>query len=64
MEGDSVSIPAGLHLLVDIDSTPILDAIIVEGSLIFAPDTDPTHERTFDAYYIMVMGGALEVGTE
>lgn len=64
LEGESVWVPAGLHLLVDVDSTPILDAILVEGSLIFAPDDDPTHQRTFDASYIMVKGGYMEVGTE
>jgi hypothetical protein len=64
IEGESISIPAGQHLLVDVDSTPQLVAIIVEGSLIFAPDADPTHVRTFDAGYIMVSGGYMEVGTE
>jgi hypothetical protein len=36
----------------------------VEGSIIFAPDTDPTHERFFDAAYLFVTGGLMEVGTE
>jgi len=37
----------------------------VEGSLIFAPHpTNSSHLRTFDARYIMVEGGYLEVGTE
>lgn len=36
----------------------------VEGSLIFPPDSDPTHERTFDAHYVLVKGGYMEVGTE
>lgn len=64
IEGESVSIPPGLNLLVDVDSTPVLTAIIVEGSLIFPPDSDPNHLRTFDASYIMVKGGYMEVGTE
>ena len=64
MEGESVVIPAGLNLLVDIDNTPVLNAIDVEGSLIFAPHSDPNHQRTFDASYIMVKGGYLEIGTE
>ena len=64
MEGESVWIPEGLNLLVDIDSTPVLNAIVVEGSLIFAPEADETHERYFDAYYIFVNKGTMEVGTE
>jgi len=64
MEGESIYIPAGLNLLFDIDSSPLLNAIIVEGSLIFAPDSDATHERFFDARYVFVSGGYMEVGTE
>lgn len=63
-EGEAVNIPKGLHLLVDIDSSPVLSFINVEGSLIFAPDSDPQHERTFDCHYILVKGGYMEVGTE
>jgi G8 domain len=51
-------------LLVDVDSTPVLNAVIVEGSLIFPPDSDPNHLRTFDAHYVMVKNGYFEVGTE
>jgi hypothetical protein len=64
LEGESVYVPSGLNLLVDADSTPVLNAVIVEGSIIFAPDTDPTHHRTFDAHYIFVNEGKMEVGTE
>lgn len=47
------------------DSTPILNALIVEGALLFAPDeSDSTTERTFDAHYIMLNYGYMEVGTE
>jgi hypothetical protein len=43
-EGESISIPKGQHLLIDIDTSPKLNAIIVEGSLIFAPnDANPNH---------------------
>lgn len=52
-------------MLVDIDETPILNIIIVEGSLIFPPnDTSSEHVRTLDASYIMIYGGYMEVGTE
>jgi len=63
MEGESVWIPKGLNLLVDVDKVSMLKAVIVEGSLIFAPEADPTHERYFDAMYIFVNGGLMEVGT-
>jgi len=54
MEGDTLFVPKGLHLLVDVDATPILGAVLIEGSLIFPPDNDSDHVRTFDAHYIMV----------
>ena len=64
MDGESIHIPTGLNLLVDLDTTPVLNLIIVEGSLLFIPDTDPNHVRNFDAHYIFVTGGTMEVGTE
>jgi hypothetical protein len=64
IEGDMVYVPKGLNLLVDVDSTPILSAVVVEGGLIFPPDTNPNHLRTFDAHYVMVRGGLFEAGTE
>jgi len=42
----------------------VLNAIIVEGTLIFGPEEDSTHERYFDANYIYINGGRMEVGTE
>jgi hypothetical protein len=64
MEGDTLFIQKGVNLLVDVDSTPLLKAVLVEGSLIFPSDSDPEHVRTFDAHYIFVKGGYMEVGTE
>lgn len=64
VDGDLVYLPAGLNLLVDIDKSPVLKAVLVEGSLIFAPETDPDHERFFDAYYIFIRNGSMEVGTK
>lgn len=57
-------VPPGYNLLVDVDSTPILNAVVVEGSIIFPSDPSPTHLRTFDAYYVFVNGGLFEAGTE
>jgi hypothetical protein len=41
MEMETVHIPKGLNLLVDVDRTPKLNAVLVEGSLLFMPDTNP-----------------------
>jgi len=63
-EGEACNIPKGQHLLFDLDASPVLSFVNVEGSLIFAPDADPNHQRTFAAHYILVKGGYMEVGTE
>ena len=63
MHMESIHIPKGLNLLVDVDSTPELMAVIVEGSLIFAPDADPNHHRSFDAHYVFGNGGDMGDGT-
>lgn len=64
LEMETIYIPPGLNLLVDVDKTELLNAVIVEGSLIFAPELDKEHHRWFDAHYIFVRNGNMEVGTE
>lgn len=64
MAGESVSVPAGLNLLVDVDKTPELNLVIVDGgSLIFPPDADPNHHREFHAHYVFINNGYFEAGT-
>lgn len=64
LAGEAVEIPSGQHLLVDVD-VPQLSFVLVYGSLIFeSNENDHNHQRTFDAGYIMVNGGYLEIGTE
>ena len=56
--GDSVHVPKGQTLLVDM-STEVLFAVVVEGVLIFADEQD----MTFDAWFIMVQEGRLQIGS-
>lgn len=65
VDGESVVVPKGLNLLVDIDHSPILNLVLVDGgSIVFPSDNYPKHERTFDAKIIMVNDGVFEAGTE
>jgi hypothetical protein len=66
VDGESVAVGAGLNLLVDIDVSPVLNAILLDGgSLIFpSVDNDPDHHRQFDANIIFVQNGYIEAGTE
>jgi hypothetical protein len=56
--GDSVVIPAGQLLLVDV-SPPELFLVLVEGDLVF-----DNQDLTFDATYIFIYGGSFQAGTE
>ena len=65
MEGETVYIPSGLNLVIDVDRTPLLNTVLVEGAIIFLPHpTNPNHERYFDAMNILVFNGRFEAGTE
>jgi hypothetical protein len=48
-----------MSLLVDVDSTPVLDSIIVEGRIQFS-DEKP---MTVDARYFIIAGGEFVAGT-
>jgi hypothetical protein len=43
MDGETVYIPEGLNLVVDIDKSPKLNLVLVEGSLTFLPNANPDH---------------------
>lgn len=43
VDGETIMIPKGFNLLMDIDTGPKLKAVLVQGALIFAPDLEPTH---------------------
>lgn len=58
-QGESVYIPPGKNIILDI-STPILNAILIEGSLTI----DDVPGITLDAHYIFVHGGSFTIGTE
>ena len=66
VDGESVAVPKGLCLLVDIQKSPLLRLVQVDGGALIFPshDDDPSYEQFFDARYIMVNNGTLEIGTE
>lgn len=59
VEGDSVHIQTGQTVFFDI-STPVLNLILIEGSLIFE-DKQDLH---LQAKYIFINNGRLQIGTE
>lgn len=73
--GDSLYIPKGFNLVIDVDEVPNMDdaepedlpylqAVVVEGSLIFeTKEGHDDHERKFSAGYIIAREGTIEIGT-
>jgi hypothetical protein len=59
VEGESVSIPRGQSVLIDVQP-PKLNLIVVEGTLIIGDSID----LELHANYIMVRNGTLQVGTK
>jgi hypothetical protein len=57
--GDVPHIPRGMHVLFDLEKSPVYSLVVVEGSLIFDQNA-----KSFDAEYILVKEGYLEIGTE
>ena len=66
IDGESVLVPKGLCLLVDIQNSPLLKLVQVDGGALIFPsnDADPSYQATFDARYIMINNGTMEIGTE
>jgi hypothetical protein len=66
MDGETVFVPEGMSLLVDVDKTAKLNAVLIEGSLIFEPHPKEDYQKYFDAHYIFVKGknSYMEIGTE
>lgn len=46
-------VPKGMTLVVDVDSTPILETVLVEGKIVFSDEKD----MTIDAKYFIIIGG-------
>lgn len=59
IDGDTVYVPAGMVLLVD-QTTPNLYLILVEGTIIFADESDIVVE----SHFIIIEHGVFQAGTE
>jgi hypothetical protein len=59
VDGDTVIVPKGQAILVDIN-TPKLFLVVIQGEVYF----EDVRDLTFEASYIVVMGGKFILGTE
>ena len=58
-DGESVTIPAGLNIILDVP-TGVLNLLEIEGTLI----VQDSPGITIEAFYIFIFGGTLQIGTE
>lgn len=64
VEGDEVEIPPGVWIEFDIEETPLLKLLTVNGRLTFKNDNETAVDRTIHAYNVFVRAGELFVGDE
>jgi hypothetical protein len=53
-EGQVVKINKQKTILFDVDNTPVLKRLVIDGTLIFLPEADPEHLRTLDTRSLVV----------
>ena len=52
-------------VIFDVDSTPVFNKLVIEGTLIFVSEADPEHLRKLNTRSLVVKeGGSLQIGTE
>ena len=59
-EGDEVTIPSNWNMILDIEETPVLESLTINGRLTFAPTMD-VHLRS---KWIFIRAGELLIGSE
>ena len=65
-DGDSIQVPASQCLIFDLETSPLLDLIVVEGVLIFqdAADSGSAKNILLQARRILVRGGQFLIGSD
>lgn len=64
VEGDEVQIPPGVRMQFDIEETPLLKSLTINGCLDFLNLPETPTNRTIHAYHVYVRQGNLTIGTE
>jgi len=64
VEGDEVEIISGDWIDFDLEESPILKSLTINGRLTFKNDTEEAVDRTLNAYWIFVRAGDFIIGDE
>jgi hypothetical protein len=62
--GEEVEIMSGLWIEFDIEDSPILKSLTINGRLTFKNDTEEAVDRTLHAYWIFIRAGDMIIGDE
>lgn len=63
-EGDEVSIDTGVWVEFDIEETPLLKSLSINGRLTFKNNLTHPVDRTINAYWVHVRAGEFHIGNE
>lgn len=64
VEGDEVEIPPGVNMAFDIEESPLLKSLTINGRLTFLNDPETPADRTLHSYWVYIRQGELIIGTE
>lgn len=64
VEDEEVEIPSGAWIEFDMEETPLLKSLTVNGRLSFKNDVDAAANRTINSHWVFVRAGELIIGSE
>lgn len=64
VEGDEVEVVSGAWIEFDIEDSPILKSLTINGRLTFKNDTEEPVDRTLHSWWVFVRAGDLLIGHE
>ena len=64
VEGEEAEIPPGVWMEFDIEETPLLKSLTINGRLTFKNDPEEAVDRTIHAYIVFVRAGEFFIGSE
>lgn len=63
IEGEEVEILPGINMVFDLDESPILDKLTINGRLSFFNDSDTAHNQVLNTKLLYIRTGELLIGT-
>lgn len=64
VEDEEVEVPSGAWIEFDMEDTPLLKSLTINGRLTFKNDPEEAANRTINSHWVFVRAGELLIGTE